>query len=316
MHVAVPLTRKEHTLMAKSTAITVVGKSDRASQASTALVIEALREASGNSEFFNFTESSARARPVADTAALLNLVSRERADIAVIEAGELPLKFGRKLEIGAVLKRGNPFNVMVIDGEMIFEDLPADTAIAVRNAAVKGQLLNYRGDIDFVDSVEDYAGLKKMMELNEIGGFIARAWEVEMLGRQDEVTEVFTSSICMPPAGQGAVILVIRAGNKKAAEEVRRINDPPSFTEVILERTLLGAVSKDGRDGVGVLAEFEEDEFDLGAVVAAPDGSVKIASEMHGWIGDELKVVGSIVDDLFERGCGEIMEMYRNIPEE
>ena len=42
----------------------------------------------------------------------------------------------------------------------------------------------------------------------------------------------------------------------------------------------------------------------------------KISSEMHGWVGDELKVVGSLVGDLIEKGGGEIMEMYRNIPEE
>ena len=78
----------------------------------------------------------------------------------------------------------------------------------------------------------------------------------------------------------------------------------------------LGAMSKDGKCGVGVLAEFEGDEFELNAAIASPDGSTKINSEMHGWVGDELKVVGSLVGDLIEKGGGEIMEMYRNIPEE
>jgi hydroxymethylbilane synthase len=302
--------------MAKSRAMVVAGKADLASKASTASVIEALRESSGKVEFSDYSETSSRSRSVSEISALLGLVSRGRADIAVVEAGELPLKFSRKLEIGAMMKRGNPFNVIISNEETILDELPADISIAVGDPGLKGQLLNYRDDIDFVDCDEDYAGLREMLDHGETGGFVARAWEVELLGRQDEVVEVFTPSICMPPAGQGTVVLIVRAGDRKAAGVVREINHPASFAEVILERTFLGTMSKDGKGGIGVLAEFEDGEYELSAVIASPDGSTKIASEIHGWAGDELNVVGSLVEDLFEKGGGEIIEMYRNIPEE
>ena len=302
--------------MAKSTAMIVAGKADYASKASTASVIEALREYSGGIVFSDYVETSPRSRPVTETTALLGLLSRGRADIVVVEAGELPLKFNRKLEIGAMMKRGNPFNVIISNEEMILDELPPDISIAVGDPGLKGQLLNYRNDIDFVDCDENYTGLREMLDRGETGGFVARAWEVELLGRQDEVVEVLTSSICMPPAGQGAVVLIVRAGDRKATGAVREINHQASLAEVVLERTLLGAISKDGKGGIGVLAEFEDDEFELSAVIASPDGAMKITSEIHGWAGDELNVVGSLVEDLFEKGGGEIIEMYRNIPEE
>lgn len=302
--------------MAKSVAMIVAGKADPASKASTASVIEALRESSGNVEFSDYSETSSRSRSVLEISALLGLVSRGRADIAVVEAGELSLKFGRKLEIGAILKRGNPFNVIISNEETILDEFPPDISIAVGDPSLRGQLLNYRDDIDFIGCEEDYAGLREILAQGGIGGFVARAWEVELLGRQNEVVEVFTSSICMPPAGQGAVVLIVRAGDRKAAGAVRKINHQASFAEVVLERTLLGAMSKDGKGGIGVLAEFEDDEFGVSAVIVSPNGSAKIISEMHGWAGDELKVVGSLVEDLFEKGGGEIIEMYRNIPEE
>lgn len=302
--------------MPKIAVITIAGKTDPASKVSTALVLDALRETSGNVKFSDYSETASRSRPVTDTSALLGLVSRGRADIAVIEAGELPMKFSGKLEVGAVLQRGNPFNVIISNEDMILDDLPAGILIAVGDPGLKGQLLSYRDDIDLVDCDEDFTELRELLDRGEIGGFVARAWEVELLGRQDEVVEVFTSSICMPPAGQGAVVLIIRAGDKNAAAAVRKINHPASLAEVVLERTLLGAMSKDGRGGIGVLAQFDEDEFELSAVIVSPDGSRKIVSEMQGWPGDELKVVGSLVEDLFEKGGGEIMEMYRNIPEE
>ncbi len=302
--------------MAKSTKMTVAGKADLASRASVASVLEALRETSENVEFSEYAETSSRSRPATDTSALLGLVSRGRADIAVIEAGEMPLKFSGKLEIGAALMRGNPFNVIISDEDMILDDLPAGISIAVGDSGLKGQILSYRDDIELVERNDDYEGLRVLLDSGEIGGFVARAWEVELLGRQDEVVEVFTSSICMPPAGQGAVLLIVRAGDKNAAAAVRQVNHPASLSEVMLERMLLGALSKDGKGGIGVLAEFDEDEFSISAVIASPDGSAKIISEDTGWKGDEMKVIGSLVGDLFEKGGGEIMGMYRNIPEE
>lgn len=302
--------------MVKPTALTVAGKTDSASQASTAAVLDTLRETVENIEFSDYSRTVSRSRPVTDISALLGLVSRGRADIAMIEAGEMPLKFSGKLEIGAVLLRGNPFNVIISDEEMILDEFPAGISIAVGDPGIRGQILSYRNDIELVDRDEDYENLRELLDRGEIGGFVARAWEVELLGRQDEVVEVFTSSVCMPPAGQGAVALIIRAGDKNAAAAVRQVNHPASLSEVMLERMLLGALSKDGKGGIGVLAEFEEDEFAISAVIASPDGSEKIMSEETGWKGDELKVIGSLVEDLFEKGGGEIMEMYRNITEE
>jgi len=302
--------------MAKAAVIMVAGKADAASRLSTGSVLAALREASAHTDFSDYSETAQRGRPVTDTSSLLGLVSRGRADIAVLEAGELPLKFSDKLEIGAVLRRGNPFNVIISNEGTILDELPSGIPIAVGDPGLKGQLLNYRDDIDLIDSSEGYEGLRKRLEMGEIGGFVARAWEVELLGRQDEVVEVLTSSICMPRAGQGAVVLIIRAGDKKAAAAVRQINHPASLAEVILERTLLGTMSRDGKGGLGVLAEFEGDEFALSAALVSPDGSTKIVSEMQGWPGDELKVVRSLAEDLFEKGGGEIMELYRKIPEE
>jgi hydroxymethylbilane synthase len=302
--------------MAKSAVIRVAGKADRASRLSTAAVIDALRESVPGTEFQDYAEGSARGKHPPDASALLGLVARGRADIAVLEAGELPLQFSAKLEIGAVLKRGNPFNVIISNEDHILDDFPSGITIAVSGEAISGQLLSYRDDIELVESGEGIDGLRAMLKRGEIGAFVARAWEVELLGRQDEVTEVFTSSICMPPAGQGAVALLVRAGDRKASNAARSLNHPASLSEVMLERMLLGAVSSDGRGGIGVLAEFDDGEFLLSAAITSPDGLTRVVSEERGWPGDELKVVRTLAGDLFERGGGEIIEMYRNNTED
>jgi hydroxymethylbilane synthase len=301
--------------MAGPATLKVAGRSDPAYKAAVAGVIESLRSSGAKAGFEDYAGTEG-ARPVNDVPALVSLVSREKADIAVIDAGELPLRLGRKVEIGAVMYRGNPFNVIVSANGDILDEMPAGAKIVVTEPVLRGQLLNYRDDIEPVDARGDYHDLRSMLDRGEAAAFVARAWEVEMLGRQDEVVEVFTSSICMPPAGQGAVVLLIRGGDRRAAAAVREVNDPGSLAEVGLERMLLGAICRDSGAGVGVLAEYDGEEFDLRAAVVSPDGSSRVTSESHGWKGDELKAVGGMVADLFERGGGEIIDMYRNDTEE
>lgn len=301
--------------MARPVTLKVAGRSDPASEAAVAEVIEELRVSCPKAGFEDYAGTDG-ARPVRDVVSLIGLISREKADIAVLDAGELPLMLGGKVEIGAVMHRGNPFNVIVSANGDILDEMPAHTKVAVTEPALKGQLLNYRDDIEPVDAEGGYDALKSVIENGRADAFVTRAWEVEMLGRQDEVVEVFTASICMPPAGQGAVALLVRGGDRRAAAAAREVNDPGSLAEVGLERMLLGAICRDGGAGVGVLAEYDEEEFNLRAVIVSPDGSAKVASESHGWKGDELKVIGDMVADLFERGGGRIIDLYRNDTEE
>jgi hydroxymethylbilane synthase len=302
--------------MKRSSALKVAGKTDQASSAALSLVIDALNESADKTMFVDYAGQAGGSKPVGDAGSLISLVSRGRADIGVIDAGELPLKLSRKVEIGAVMRRGNPFNVIVSATGEILDEMSPDALIAIGDHALRGQILSYRDDIGLVYVSGGYEALRTTLDRGEAGAFIARAWEVEMLGRQDEVVEVFTSSICMPPAGQGAPVLLIRGDDRKAAAAVLEVNHSPSLAEIGLERMLLGAICRDGSPGVGVIAEFEGDEFELSAVMVSPDGSRKIECGMHGWKGDELKVVEDIVADLYDRGGGEIIDMYRDTTED
>ena len=156
--------------MVKPMSMTVAGKPIPPPRASTAAVLDALGETVGNTSFPITSGPSSRSRPVTDISALLGLVSRGRADIAIIEAGEMPLKFSGKLEIGAVLKRGNPFNVIISNEEMILDEFPAGISIAVGDPGIRGQILSYRDDIEFVDRDEDYEGFGRCSTGERTGG--------------------------------------------------------------------------------------------------------------------------------------------------
>jgi len=273
--------------------------------------INMLCDAHPRSKFTDYREKSKKGRMPSDLNAVIQLLLKKEVDIVVADLHELPLKLRSELELAAVIERGNPFNVLISGNELILDDQPDEACIAVVNSIIKGQLLYYRSDLSFVEDSSNFERLNSRMDGGEVSGFVMPAFDIEVLNQQEKVTEVFTSSICMPEAGQGAWGFIIRSDDKDARIGVRDLNHSPSFAEINLERMFLRAVLGNGKGPVGVLSNVEENEFQIEAAVISPDGARKIVSTVRGWSGEEIKIVGKLADELLSSGGEDIIKSYK-----
>ena len=239
---------------------------------------------------------------------LLNLLSKKKIDIVITDASEIPLQLPPEFEIGAVPKRGNPFNVLISTKDVILEEQPVDIPIGVSDISSMGQLLYFRKDLCLVKANGGYQSLSQMMISGEIGGFVINASDVEAFGRQENVVEVFTSSICMPSAGKGAMGLIIRKGDRRIKGLIEDVDHGPSHSEIDLERMFLASFGKYEKKNVGVLVESEGDEFQISAVITAPDGLEKLSAAMHGWVGEEKDVIKKLAVSLLESGGSHLLD--------
>ncbi len=297
--------------------IVVGGRSDPASIVWTAKAIEKMREADRTRGYFNLdeAESSKGVRSNPSLSDLFTLLLKGDLDIVVAEARDVPLRLQPKLDLGAVMERTNPFNVLIAGLDLILDEQPDDVCIAVSDRVSRGQLLYYRSDLQLVESDDCYEEEIRKMREGITGGFVTAASQVEARNRQDSVVEVFTSSICMPAAGQGISTLISRKEDKKTRGVLEMINHVPSFTELTLERMFLHAVSKDGKGPVGVLASVEKDEFNVSAVIVSTDGLEKISGSIHGWTGDEERLILKLADQLLESGGKNLIKNFGRTPE-
>ncbi len=288
--------------------ITTGCKNDAASVVRAGAVVDMLAEANPERTFVDFRRTEeGKSFKGKDIAGLLALVVREKIDIVIVDANLIPLNLQPELEIASIPERGNPFKVLVSSDDLILDEQRDDVPIAVSDPASRGQLLYYRPDLLLVDIEGDFESLISMMDRRQIGGFVTDASEAEALNHQDRVVEVFTSSICMPAAGQGAVGLVTRRTDRKTKQIAGSINHTPSFLEISLERMFLGELSKDGRGPVCVLCNADDDEFQISAVIAAPDGSEKISGLMRGWTGEERETSRKLARYLLESGAAHLI---------
>lgn len=242
---------------------------------------------------------------------LIGMLEKKVVDIVVVNAREIPLRLHTGVSLVAVPKRGNPFDVLIAREELILDEQPEHVRLAVTDPVSRGQLLYYRPDLVLRDESADVGALNELMERDEIDGFVTAAMEVEAFNQQDRVVEVFTSSICTPLAGQGAIGILTRNTDRETRSAVGVLNDSSSLAEVELERMLFHAVCKDGRASVGVLANVEGDLFEIEAAITALDGSEKILGSADGIVGFEEEVVGKLASDLLEAGGNRIIRDYR-----
>jgi hydroxymethylbilane synthase len=291
----------------------IVGcRDDALSSIHRARVCAALRDAHPHVEFAEFGVPPGRKLDGRKcSTALLHRLAKGEIDVAVMDARWLPAQLASGLEIAAVLERTNPFDALIASEDLILDEQPENTCIAAGDAVKRGQLLYYRNDLKLVEGDEDFETLFDAMRRGGINAFVFPAADVETLNQQENVVEVFTTSICTPVAGQGALSLVARREKKDLVAMLRAIGDPSSATEVELERMFLEQATKDGKGPVGVLANVEEGGFEIEAAIAAPDGSEKISGAMTGALGERARIIAKLASELLAAGGEEIIASFR-----
>ena len=308
--------------MSRAKNITVGSKGDSMSLLYSACARAALVEAHPNVEFIDAIDGHGRDERAKSVprklearraAAVLQRLRKGEIDVAVMDARWIPLQIAGSLEIAAIFARTNPFDALVSHESLILDEQPENACVAVSDPVKRGQLLYHRSELRFVDGEEDFGSLFDAMNRGTIDAFVFSASDVEMLSQQERVAEVFTTSICTPVAGQGALALIGRRDKKDVISMLRDINDQSAAMEVEIERMFLDRVAKDGKAPIGVLANVDANEFEVEAAIVAFDGSEKISGIMSGALADRSQVVGKLANELLISGGEEIIASFRKL---
>ena len=102
------------------------------------------------------------------------------------------------------------------------------------------------------------------------------------LSRLEEVAEIFSESVMLPAAGQGALGIVARADDVGTRALLAHLDDLASHDEVLAERSLLAGLEAGCRAPVAALARAADRALTLEAAVLSPDGSRVIREPARG----------------------------------
>ena len=195
-----------------------------------------------------------------------NALLENKIDLAVHSLKDVPSELPAGFEIAAITRRENPFDAFVSNNFESLEYLPSGAVVGTSSLRRAAQILNLRPDLKIENLRGNVDTRLKKLDAGNFDAVILAAAGLERLGYGDRIKKILTEII--PAAGQGALAIEIRAGDKKIADAVKILHDEKTCAAVKFERDFLREIGGGCQIPVGVIAE----ENSARAVIASADG--------------------------------------------
>ena len=266
-------------------------------------------QALGGAELVPITTTGDRARGAGDKERWVKEIDEAlRAgdiDLAVHSAKDVPAHLPDGVVIAATPRRADPRDALC--GAASLEALPRGARVGTSSLRRTAQLHARREDVEVVELRGNVdTRLRRLAE----GGFdaivLARAG-LQRLGLDDRVTGVVDVQAMVPAAGQGTLVLEVRAGDDGTAARLAPVADAPTLRALRAERAVVRVLQADCHTPVGVHAEAADGgALALRAFVGRADGSAWLRDELTG---EDPEALGAAVAQrLLAAGAEEILE--------
>lgn len=192
-----------------------------------------------------------------------------KIDIAVHSMKDVPTALPEGIVVGAVLKRGNPHDVLVYKGDLSLLEAEIAT-IATSSLRRKAQWLhryphhnieNLRGNVN--------TRLQKLTD-NPWNGAIFAAAGLERINKLPEKHLVL--DWMLPAPAQGAIVVVVREDNVALQKKLLPLHDDYTYIATQLERDFLRALEGGCTAPIGAFAEFKDEKLYFKGGLWSEDG--------------------------------------------
>ena len=231
-----------------------------------------------------------------------------RAQIAVHSLKDVPACMDERFQLAAVIERGSPWDAWVSPAFADPDNLPAGARVGTASPRRAAQLRALRPDLQPVTVRGNLQTRLGKLDAGECEGLLLACAGLERLGLGARITARLGPPRWLPAPGQGAIAVQTVAGDHRAAESARAIDDPASHTAVTLERTVAAGLEADCHSALAVHAcrsAAGGDDWRLEAAVFAEDGSRRLAAAADG-PGDSSQA-RAVLDDLLRQGAAELI---------
>jgi len=241
-----------------------------------------------------------------------------RVDLAVHSLKDLPTELIKGLELGAVLERVDPRDVLVpAPGRpRRLEEFPPGARIGTSSLRRRAQLRNLRPDL----VVEDLRGnLDTRFARIRKGDFDAAILAYAGITRLEEdklIGEALDPPEWLPAVGQGALGIAIGAGDGETRALIEPLEDPVARTTTAAERAFLRRLEGGCQIPIGALAVLEGDQLQLHGLVAALDGDPLLRGEISGDPAEAEALGRTLAEELLDDGADEILQAIRAIDQD
>ena len=131
---------------------------------------------------------------------------------------------------------------------------------------------------------------------------------LERLGVRERAAEVFSVDAMIPAAGQGALVLQVRADDKEAAALLLPIDDADTRHSCQAERAFLARLGGGCRLPFGVVAEVDGEELRIRGFISDAPGDRTFRADASGSVAEAAAIGTRLAEQLLDQGAAEFVE--------
>jgi hydroxymethylbilane synthase len=231
-----------------------------------------------------------------------------KADIAIHSMKDVPAVLPNKLEIGAVLKRENPCDVLISNKYTSMGDMPAKSIVGTSSLRRKFQLKHAFPNLIYRDLRGNIHTRLQKLDDGKYDAIILAYAGIKRLGLEDRITLNINIDTCVPAIGQGIIGIESKKENTKINNLLSRIEDIETKHCMLAERSISHALSASCELPLAAYASItKKNNIYIKAIVADIDGAKIIMSEITGSENKAVELGEAVANDLKSKGAENIL---------
>jgi hydroxymethylbilane synthase len=234
-------------------------------------------------------------------------------DMAVHSMKDMPYALPEGLINGAIPKRVDPRDCLVMREGSSLDDLPRGARVGTSSLRRSSQLKNARPDLQLESIRGNIDSRMRKLETEGFDAVVLAAAGLTRMGWQDRISSSIPVDVCLPAVGQGALGIECREDDEQVRELLSLINDNETELTVRAERSFLGTLNGGCQVPIGAYCVLGEEDggphgkrqLVMTGMVGSPDGTTLLKEVKQGT--DPEQLGRDVAAALIERGADRIL---------
>ncbi|MCG7410189.1 hydroxymethylbilane synthase [Paenibacillus sp. ACRRX] len=232
-------------------------------------------------------------------------------DMAVHSMKDMPWELPTGLCIGAIPKRVDPRDCLIMSKGSSIDDLPQGAKVGTSSLRRSSQLQAYRKDLVIEPLRGNIDTRLKKLQTEGFDAIVLAAAGLFRMDWEDKITSHIPIDISLPAVGQGALAIECREEDEQLLQLLEHYHSEDTARAVRAERAFLGRMNGGCQIPIGAYAAQHEQtgQLTLTGMVGSPDGStiLKVVKE-----GDHPENLGNAVaEELLSQGAEQLLGPLR-----
>lgn len=211
-------------------------------------------------------------------------LKNKEVDFVVHSLKDLPTTLPEGMIIGAVCKRENPNDAVVLHEkhkDLTLATLPAGCVIGTSSLRRRAQLQHFHPHLKF-KSVRGNLNtrLNKLDNDQLYDGLILAVAGMNRMGFSHRISQILLDTECMHAVGQGALAVECRKDDLKTLQMISKLTDQDTVLKCIAERSFMKSLGGGCSVPIAVFSELKNCKLKLKGGVFSLDGAKSLISEI------------------------------------